>query len=416
MNKQIITTILAYLTGLALLVGQNDEAQRKFDEAYAKAEIQAVKEFPDAAIANSPLVERMVKMDKGAQLIGDPLFHSPYKPVYLARRAGAELGIPLGFSSIDPQTGNFRFPESEPIPEFNGFKSVEIRKIYSDGIDLKHAEGAGKVSYEDLEQGIKDYFGLSEAGATAHRKKLAEYRAAIQDRNQAAAQGGTTQAAPPANAPQQIDWSQAKERAFMDYSAGSGVPIARDTYGQNPRYRKGKLKGMSEAEARASFERLWVGTSDEVKMKYLRMVSPEAQLAPSELAEYRKNGGTSTGQEKAVWKRYVQNEAFQKANRQDIAEEIRRMEGPAAAEQYLREQQLKDQKERANEVVQLTTSEGGFLQKQGDRITVNGDLSTGYRIVGDVLFSVSTGEQTHTRAGDFWVPVLESGVQIRDPR
>jgi hypothetical protein len=123
-----------------------------------------------------------------------------------------------------------------------------------------------------------------------------------------------------------------------------------------------------------------------------------------------------------VWKRFVQNEEFTKANREDIADEIRRQDGDAAAERFVTDERLKDLEEAKNESEAMAIQppltrhlEGGNYQRRGDRITVNGDLSGGYRIKGNRLYSFQSGAATHTRSGNMWIPMDSSQPQIRDP-
>ena len=63
------------------------------------------------------------------------------------------------------------------------------------------------------------------------------------------------------------------------------------------------------------------------------------QAAEAQEAQNRANRPVTQA---PVWKRFVTNENFRKANRADIADEIRRQDGDAVADHFLAEERLKD--------------------------------------------------------------------------
>ena len=145
-----------------------------------------------------------------------------------------------------------------------------------------------------------------------------------------------------------------------------------------------------------------------------------AQAAAEQEAQDRANRPIAQA---PVWKRFVKNEAFRKNNRAGIADEIRRQDGDAAADRFLTEERLNELEDaqKGGEVVVPTVIptrevalEGGKYFRQGDRITINGDQSGGYRIEGDKMYSFSSGTPTHTRSGSMWIPLDSSQPQIRD--
>lgn len=69
--------------------------RQQFDAEYEKSERIAVAYYPDATKADSELVKRMVELDVQMRDLGDELYHSPNKPLLLAKIAARELGIPM---------------------------------------------------------------------------------------------------------------------------------------------------------------------------------------------------------------------------------------------------------------------------------------------------------------------------------
>ncbi|MES2981773.1 MAG: hypothetical protein V4727_05610 [Verrucomicrobiota bacterium] len=128
-----------------------------------------------------------------------------------------------------------------------------------------------------------------------------------------------------------------------------------------------------------------------------------------------------------VWERFVTNSVARQHNQQNVADEIRRTDGDAAADQFLRQQRLikeeqarvnaEEQASNTNQKRSITTqklSPTSYVQ-QGDRITFNGNLKGGYRIRDNKLFDNDTGKLTHIRSGDLWMPVDSSHPQLRNP-
>jgi hypothetical protein len=69
--------------------------ERKFLADYAASEAEAVKYYPDAAKADSPLHKEILRLEAEMQQLGDPLYHSEKKPFALAKQAAKNLGIPM---------------------------------------------------------------------------------------------------------------------------------------------------------------------------------------------------------------------------------------------------------------------------------------------------------------------------------
>jgi hypothetical protein len=116
-----------------------------------------------------------------------------------------------------------------------------------------------------------------------------------------------------------------------------------------------------------------------------------------------------------VWERFVTNSVATQNNRQNVADEIRRQDGDAAAVRFVTEERLKDLEEAQVDREKVVSLESGKYRRTGDRITVGIDITGGYRIKGNMLYSYPSGAPTHTRSGSLWVPLNSSHPQIRDP-
>lgn len=426
--------------------GQTPDQQAAFDREWDQSCNIATTRYPDSVSADTPLGKKMGEMDNQLKASNDPLFYSPNKPLLLATRAAMELGIkPAGapLDSAQPENTPKRETRKQADPhafenevwkEKWGYKSVRVRTVEPDGVRIFHESGVTKILIEVMSESDRDHYGITLEGARQYRQRLIEIAASIEQRRQQELQQVQSQPRAPQPRPtqqpaaqhsnQRIDLTQAKEYAFRQFTSGCGEPISPAPGQFNAKYRMGRLKGKTQDEALAEFESIWASTSPELKMKYARLASPELQLAPSEQEAAANENDERQVVQAPAWKRYVRNEAFQRENRQDIAEEIRRTDGPAAADNFLRQQQLKDQQEaqrrKEDEIVTLTTTAplpgGGVFQKVGNRILLNGDAAVGYRIEGKELFLLSTGELTHVRSGNSWVPVNgANGIQIIDP-
>lgn len=71
---------------------KSQETER-FTAAFEESKRNAVKYYPDAAKADSPLVKRMLELDAALEETGDERFHDPDKPFLLAKAAAKDLGI-----------------------------------------------------------------------------------------------------------------------------------------------------------------------------------------------------------------------------------------------------------------------------------------------------------------------------------
>lgn len=82
--------------------------ERKFLSDYAASEAEAVKYYPDAAKADSPLHKEIIRLEAEMRDLGDPLYFSENKPFVLAKQAAKNLGIPM--------TNPNRVPPKKPAP------------------------------------------------------------------------------------------------------------------------------------------------------------------------------------------------------------------------------------------------------------------------------------------------------------
>lgn len=78
-------------------------AERKFLSDYVASESKALKFYPDAAKADSPLRKEIDRLEAEMLELGDPLYHSEDKPWILARDAAKNLGIRMTKEGTEPK-------------------------------------------------------------------------------------------------------------------------------------------------------------------------------------------------------------------------------------------------------------------------------------------------------------------------
>jgi hypothetical protein len=413
MKTHVITWIVALaLTGIC--TGQQTAEEKLFYEDYARSEQQAVAAFPDAGDAATPLAQKIAEMDKILAMEEDPLYNSSDKPLILTRKAAKQLGIKPVEAKPNP------IPEPQPqvkldgqvIPELNGYTAVTIRSLEPDGIRIMHESGASKIPIEKLsiEQRVK--YGLTVEGAAEYRKQIAENAAVSHTNQRGAALPSQTKVMEPKSV---IPNAEAKAAALEAWLAQGGPVMQsrwdyrKDGTGGPKTFKKGPMMGLTMSQALQKFESIWTNTPNSVKERYAERVRSAA--TSSEIAEAKR---LSPAEQQAgippnrpivlqapVWKRFVENEGFQKANRESKANEIRRQEGQAAADRFLTRERLKDVEEGGKQ----NTSEN--YQRSGDYISINGSPTGGYRIKGDQLYD-DTGKPTHHKAGGVWLPIDQS--------
>jgi hypothetical protein len=155
--------------------------------------------------------------------------------------------------------------------------------------------------------------------------------------------------------------------ALASYLAQGGS-IRTDKRGS--RYMEGPIKGLTKAQATAQFNQIWARSSQEVREQYA--------------ARALNRGGTVEAQ--------LEEQRIEAANK-------RRQEA---------EKQQKEQRERA-------LRQSATITRSGDRIILDGDQTSGYRIQGNHLYDFSTGAHTHVRSGNLWMPINSNHFQILDP-
>lgn len=89
---------------------------QEFDAKYSQSERLTVAYYPDATNPESPLVKRMIELDKQMLELGDPLYHSPDKPLVLAKAAASQLGVMMA----KPGAAKVKPVSSSPIPPASG--------------------------------------------------------------------------------------------------------------------------------------------------------------------------------------------------------------------------------------------------------------------------------------------------------
>lgn len=199
---------------------------------------------------------------------------------------------------------------------------------------------------------------------------------------------------------------------IMHESGAAKIPIEQLTEEQRVKH------GLTMDGARLYRKQVAANTSAYyARQRQLEAERAQVRAEEKQLEDERAAQLQQASNRPVIWKRYVQNAAFQEANKAAIAEEIRYMDGDEAAERFLRGQNVKQGEAGAgveNELPRTRAIEGGKYFRRGDRITVNGDSSGGYQIKGNKLYSLS-GTPTHTRSGGMWMPLISGHEQIHDP-
>jgi len=72
---------------------QSTQAAAKYDSDFSQSEAKAVDLYPFAADPKSPGGKRMMEIERALEQNGDPLFHSPNKPLRIAQMVAAEMNI-----------------------------------------------------------------------------------------------------------------------------------------------------------------------------------------------------------------------------------------------------------------------------------------------------------------------------------
>jgi len=132
----------------------NAREENAFYDNYAKSETRTLGFYPDLLDPKSPMSVRVGELDRQAQAMGDPLYHSDNKPFLLAKAAALELGKlmanpdkqkPASKQAIrpmhQPASGNARTTATAPavrqeeaIDKINGIQDYE--KFVADCADL----------------------------------------------------------------------------------------------------------------------------------------------------------------------------------------------------------------------------------------------------------------------------------------
>jgi len=139
------------------------------------------------------------------------------------------------------------------------------------------------------------------------------------------------------------------------------------------------------------------------------------QREQAEIQAQQKREEAARPQQVSVWKMFVKNKDFQERHADEIAAEIELVQGREAAARFRQKVEADRAAKAASAKDNERVSPSAIYQRSGDRITINGDLSTGYKIRGNQLLDQATGTPTHMRSGGHWVPLNESHPTIYDP-
>lgn len=71
------------------------DAESEYYSKYGASEAKALGFYPDAGVKDSPMAKEMARLEAEMLEMGDDLYHSPDKPLILAKEAAKNLGIPM---------------------------------------------------------------------------------------------------------------------------------------------------------------------------------------------------------------------------------------------------------------------------------------------------------------------------------
>lgn len=376
MKTPAITWMLALaLTGMC--PGQQSELQRKYDEELARSMKRAVETYPDLAKADSLLRKKALVIEKAFNVAGDPRYYYSEMPMIVAEIAAKELKInPVAAASTSPTimpapvmlrltTAPWEPPKSFPVLGPDGKVAYGIQTGPETISEFKPLRGD---AYKSVIISLIEPDGLRimhESGATKIPiEKL-------------------------------TDGQRLKYGLTMEGAAQYRKQVADGTAAYYAKQRLAAIQAKADEEVAAEIER--------ERQEQIRANPPREVQAP-------------------VWERYVTNSVARANNRDKVADEIRRQDGDAAADQFLTDERLKDLEEAKEKGGAVAIQpplprylEGGKLQRKGDRITLTTDPTNGYKVRGNKLYSLRSGAPTHTRSGNIWVPLNKSQSQIWDP-
>ena len=121
--------------------------ERKFLADYAANEAEAVKYYPDAAKAGSPLHKEIIRLEAEMQQLGDPLYHSEKKPFALAKQAAKNLGIPMTNPNKTPAK---KAVQTRPIQPAGGNARTTTPTTAISKIDQAVASVKDEADYDKL--------------------------------------------------------------------------------------------------------------------------------------------------------------------------------------------------------------------------------------------------------------------------
>jgi hypothetical protein len=420
---------LAFFAFTMGCLSEQTEEDRKFFEEVEKSQMLAVEYFPDTTKEDSRLVKRMFEFDAKLGENEDPLYYSPDKPFILTQIAASDLGISPAKPIPDHLVYQPKAKESDVVAQ-----SDEERKFHE---EFTASEQRAVTAYPDTTNAdstmIKRIIELENEWRESEDPRYFSSDKPMLLSEIAAKELGivaVTQVVPDLiiNSPFRFENELLPE--FLSYKSVKVTKVEPD--GLRIIHEYGAIK--IQFEELSAEQRTKYGMTAEGADQYRKQVAANtaayyarereialqaqanaeaeafaAQAAAEQEAQNRANRPPSVGA--PSWKRFVMNSTLREHYRDDIAEEIRQEDGEAAANRFLAEERAKD----PDPVVQRPFSVDDRYQRRGDRIIINGDPTSGYRIKGNKLYSPSSGAPTHIRSGSMWIPMNRSHPQIRDP-
>ncbi len=282
-NTPMKTRTVTWMVALALTgicAGQlQTEAERKLNEDYDKSVKKTIAAYPDFEKPDSAFYKKIAELDRSLEAAGDPLYNSADKPMILAERAAKDLNIvPIKTLAAEP--------DWVKEPGWDHYKPKASK-------------------YED--EVIPEFFSY----------KSVRIRKVEPDGLRIIHEFGA------AKIP--IENLTEEQRVTYGLTVEGAAQYRRLLAANNAAYYASQQEAARQAQVQAQAD--------------AQAAVVAAQAAAAQEVQNRANQPVAQA---PVWKRFVTNDNFRKANRADIADEIRRQDGDAAAERFLTEERLKD--------------------------------------------------------------------------
>ena len=122
------------------------KAQQDFDDKFSASEAKATSLYPGINDPNSAHYQKAMELDAQMRELGDPLYHSPDKPMLLAKAAAAQLGIMMA----KPGTAPVSKVKTAPIQPASGNRGTTVATAPAAKLDQVIDGVVSEADYEAL--------------------------------------------------------------------------------------------------------------------------------------------------------------------------------------------------------------------------------------------------------------------------